>query len=410
MKKIIISLLAFALSSLTLTQAQGIRVGDRFYDGSVVYTVQEIRMGTIVYMTDAFGGEELTLEQWGATPDVFRLQPSRNAEDPKYGAEFGCRVNYVSLPDNQYLEVIGDNDIVLKVLPLLKPMEDIAEGSLWYGGALVFDAHPAEDGSVRLNAMSEGEEHEFILTPATDGVDLFEVSDSPSEAMNMFNDAAYARRIRQDGLDVICFYDKKNRLTKTLQATQIWNAQALNVELWMAMIAGDYVTEGGKQVQILPDRATYGGKALSLQPVTFNGLVTGVLDFGESGPYLVGKVEAVPTPEGLQLTEVKMEDGEPWFERTASYFNLKWTGERSRFDFASHTLLGDGLQRYDKQFLRVMRNAILAAHGYVFKSKDLKTYFEAQPWYTPATSNASVKLSLLEQLNIALIQAAERAE
>ena len=57
-----------------------------------------------------------------------------------------------------------------------------------------------------------------------------------------------------------------------------------------------------------------------------------------------------------------------------------------------------------------MRTAILAAPGYVFKSKDLKTYFEAQPWYTPAASNASVTLSLLEQLNIALIQSAERAE
>ena len=410
MKNIILSLLAFALSSFTLTYAQGIRVGDRFYDGSVVYTVQEIRMGTIVYMTDALGDEELTLEQWGTTPDVFRLQPSRNAEDPKYGAEFGCRVNFVSHPDNQYLEVIGDNDIVLKVLPLLKPMDDIAEGSLWYSGALVYDAHPAEDGSVRLNAMSEGEEHEFFLTPATGGVDMFEIADSPSGAMNVFEDAAYARRIRQDGLDVICFYDKKNRLMDALQATQIWNSQTLNVELWMAMIAGDYVTESGKQVQIQPDQATYGGKALSLQPVTFNGMVTGVFDFGESGPYLVGKVEAVPTPEGLQLTEVKMEDGEPWFERTAAYFNLKWAGKLSRFDFASHTLLVGGLQRYDKQLLRVMRNAILASHGYVFRSKDLRTYFEAQPWYTPVTDNASVKLSLLEELNVALIQAAERAE
>ena len=57
-----------------------------------------------------------------------------------------------------------------------------------------------------------------------------------------------------------------------------------------------------------------------------------------------------------------------------------------------------------------MRNAILAAHGYTFKSKDLKTYFEAQPWYHPAANNANIKLSLLEQLNVALIQAAERAE
>ena len=63
MKKIILSLLAFALSAFTLAFAQGIRVGDRFFDGFAVYTVQEIRMGTIVYMTDALGDEELTLEQ-----------------------------------------------------------------------------------------------------------------------------------------------------------------------------------------------------------------------------------------------------------------------------------------------------------------------------------------------------------
>jgi hypothetical protein len=57
-----------------------------------------------------------------------------------------------------------------------------------------------------------------------------------------------------------------------------------------------------------------------------------------------------------------------------------------------------------------MRNAILAAHGQVFRSKDLKAYFEAQPWYQPASGNAAIQLSLLEQLNLALIQAAERQE
>ena len=40
----------------------------------------------------------------------------------------------------------------------------------------------------------------------------------------------------------------------------------------------------------------------------------------------------------------------------------------------------------------------------------LKAYFEDQLWYTPARSNASIRLSLLEQLNVALIQAAARAQ
>ena len=68
MKRIIITLLAFALSSFTLTYAQGIRVGDSFYDGDLLYTVKEVRMGTVVYMTDVLGEEELTLEQWGTAP------------------------------------------------------------------------------------------------------------------------------------------------------------------------------------------------------------------------------------------------------------------------------------------------------------------------------------------------------
>ena len=409
MKRKLYLLVFLLLGSLTFMQAQTIRVGDRFYDGFAIFTVREIRQGSIIHMTDVLGDDELTLEQWGAAPGVYQLRPSRNAEEPKYGAEFGCRVNYVCQPDNQYLEIIGDNDIVLKVLPLIHPMDDIAAGERWYSGALVYDASPNEDGSVRMTAMAEGEEHEFLLTPAAGGTDLFEVSDDPDGAMNAYDYAAYARRIRQDGLDVICFYDKHNRLTDVMQATQDSDAQSLNVKQWMALLRGNYKTEGGADFEMADTWFGYKGYDYPLEPVTFNGMVTGVLDFGNREPFS-GRLEAVPTREGLLLTEVKMEDGEPWFERTVSSFSLKWAGDGSRFAFASDILLNGVLHRYDKSFLRVMRNAILAAHGYVFRSKDLKSYFEAQPWYHPAASNANIRLSLLEQLNISLIQAAERAE
>ena len=409
MRKYLYLIISLLFGTFTLMQAQAIREGDHFYDGSTLYTVREIRMGTIIYMADASGEEELTLEQWGNSPGVYRLQPSRNAEDPKYGAEFGCRVNYVSHPDNKYLEVIGDNDQVLKVLPLVRPMDNLAAGSLWYSGSLVYDAHPNEDGPVRMTAMAEGEAHAFLLTPVTRGTDLFEVSDDPDGAMNAYEYAAYARRIRQDGLDVICFYDKQNRLTDVMQATQDGDAQTLNVKQWMALLCGKYKTEGGADFEMADTWFAYKGYDYPVEPVTFNGMVTGVLDFGNTEPFS-GRLEAVPTREGLLLTEVKMNDGEPWFERTVSSYALKWAGNQSRFAFAGDILLNGMLHRYDKSLLRVMRNAILAAHGYVFRSKDLKSYFEAQPWYHPAANNANIQLSLLEQLNIALIQAAERAE
>ena len=408
MKKIIFSLVMLTLG--VFAGAQTIQVGDRFYDGFALFTVQEVRMGTIVYMTDVLGDTELTLEKWPDTPGKYTLRPSRNAEDAPYGVDFGTHVDYVVRPDNAYLVIYGDNDVVAQVLPRVLPMADLAAGSLWYNGALVYDAKPWEDGSFRFNAMSEGEEHEFVLTPVTEGTDLFVLYDGPDDAVNQYESAAYARRIRKEGLDVICFYDKQNRLTDVLQATQVWDSQALNVAQWMALLCGNYQSEGGKDVVIDEVRSTYNGTAMSLQAVTFNGMVTGVLDFGNGGPFLTGKVEAVPTPEGLRLTEVKMNEGEPWFERTVSYYDLKWAGDRSRFAFTGNTLLNGVLHRYDKPLLCIMRNAILASHGYVFKSKDLKAYFEAQPWYRPAASNAAVKLSLLEELNLALIQAAERQE
>ena len=389
--------------------AQTIQKGDRFYDGVTLFTVQEVRTGNIVYMTDAAGDNELTLEEWPNQRGTFTLRPSRNADDAPYGVDFGTHIDYVRQPDNRYLLIYGDNDSVAKILPLVRPMADIAAGSMWYNGDLVYDAHPAEDGSVRMNAMAEGEEQEFVLSPAMNGGDLFMVEDGPNDANNQYEKAAYARRIRQDGLDVICFYDEDNRLMDVMEATQEWNSDALNRKQYMAPLCGKYRTEVGKDVVIDEGQSLFNGKTMTMEVVSFNGMPTGLVDFGTGGPYLVGKVEAVPTPEGLRFTEVKVDPDMPWmFERTAAYFDVKWAGEGSRFGFANHILLNGYLRRYDKSLLRFMRNAILAAHGYVFQSKDLKTYFEAQPWYKPAANNASIKLSLLEQLNVSLIQAAER--
>ena len=292
MKKSIFLILTLLAVALTAAQAQTIKVGDRFYDGFALFTVQEIRMGNIVYMTDALGDRELTLEKWPDTPGKYTLRPSRNADDAPYGTDFGTHIDYVSQPDNKYLVVYGDNDTVARILHLVQPGEELTAGGLWYGGALVYTAKPSEDGSVKMDAMAEGQEMEVVLTPAAADGDWYEVSDGPEEFVNAFEGAVYARRIRREGLDVICFYDKKNRITDVLQATQNWDAQALNVEQWMAMIGGDYTSEGGSPVKFRGEQAMYKGNAIPMQVVTFNGMITGVLDFGTDGPFLSGKVEA----------------------------------------------------------------------------------------------------------------------
>ena len=71
-------------------------------------------------------------------------------------------------------------------------------------------------------------------------------------------------------------------------------------------------------------------------------------------------------------------------------------------------LHGSELYNFEKQQLRLMRNSILAHHGYLFQSRDLQEYFGNEPWYHPADSNEDIQLSFLELINIDLIKYREK--
>jgi len=64
----------------------------------------------------------------------------------------------------------------------------------------------------------------------------------------------------------------------------------------------------------------------------------------------------------------------------------------------------DDLYGKSMQDLKIMRNTIFAMHGYIFKTKDMKEYFEGQSWYTPKKDNVSSELTSIEQKNIAFIK------
>ena len=65
------------------------------------------------------------------------------------------------------------------------------------------------------------------------------------------------------------------------------------------------------------------------------------------------------------------------------------------------------LQNITRENLRLMRNEILARHGYNFQSKDLKDYFSQKSWYKPAKSNSGIKLNIIEETNVQLIKSIE---
>ena len=66
------------------------------------------------------------------------------------------------------------------------------------------------------------------------------------------------------------------------------------------------------------------------------------------------------------------------------------------------------LDFFSKEELRLMRNEIMARHGYTFTSDDLKKHFEKELWYFPLFRDVSKNLSDIESKNVTFIQQHEK--
>ena len=76
-----------------------------------------------------------------------------------------------------------------------------------------------------------------------------------------------------------------------------------------------------------------------------------------------------------------------------------------RFPQASERLLTfDDVRNLSKTDLKIMRNEIFARRGYIFKTSDMKTYFEYQSWYSPKYDDVTPLFTEIEKKNISLIK------
>ena len=214
------------------------------------------------------------------------------------------------------------------------------------------------------------------------------------------------RLVKQEDLNILCFYDSKDALYKIMDATREEDNQKLNVENWMRMLRGDYTMADGTRVTIDWNKALVGGTYVPIEAMTFNGHTTGILSIDGEGTPLNGPMEVQFIKGGLCLYPVGFDEYEfPHRLLVDSLTLIESNPNCGCYDYVCHTLLhGSELNYYDKPTLRLMRNAILACRGYVFQSKDLKEYFGKEPWYRPVENNDEIRLSLLEQLNIELIK------
>lgn len=61
-----------------------------------------------------------------------------------------------------------------------------------------------------------------------------------------------------------------------------------------------------------------------------------------------------------------------------------------------------------KSELRMMRNEMYARHGYCFKMKDMRAFFDTQDWYMPVSTDVRNQLTEIEKKNEKMIQRYEK--
>lgn len=291
----------------------------------------------------------------------------------------------------------------------------IWEGGYWYNGTLCYTAKNMAGGKVLMNAMAEGEEHEFVLVPVAGKKDVYTVANGENDYVNVYSDIATVRHQKKDGWDVLCFYNDKNLLLSVMSneandAQEVSIAKFKNQLMYEYEIVGDSDEElkigfNWSQVSVNLELASY-------EVQTFNGMVLGYISISPivgSTNRLEGTWEVVQTLDGIRLYGLSFDEESNWWNRDGNVLEFRKANRMMRrFGYTSTVLLNDRRFRYmSKPTLRIMRNEILASHGYRFQSKDLQDYFSKQAWYKPAQSNDDIKLSFIEQLNVELIKAEE---
>ena len=116
----------------------------------------------------------------------------------------------------------------------------VSESGCWHNGWLCYSAKNMAAGKVLMNAMAEGEEHEFMLVPVAGESDTYRVTDSPNDYVNQYSNIATVRHQKKDGWDLLCFYDAKGRLLSVMSNEQGGDALEISIAKFKNQLAGKY--------------------------------------------------------------------------------------------------------------------------------------------------------------------------
>ena len=172
--------------------------------------------------------------------------------------------------------------IAAMLLAMPAARAQINEGLHWYNGQITFTARNIANKGVVMEAMDEGEEHEFVLRYVKEvnpKHHVYRTENGSNHRVNIYGVGTTVHHKQAEGWDVLCFYNENNRLVAVMSGEEEWDAQKLNEARWKNMMIGEYASEAENDVE-LPirwkwDALSFGDTEFPYDVVTFNGLVTG---------------------------------------------------------------------------------------------------------------------------------------
>lgn len=295
--------------------------------------------------------------------------------------------------------------------------QQVGQGSQWNCGWGQFEAK-VMPAAIRMTSVCEGEPQAFVLVKK--GATTFSYAEAPAEYGEVPSIVPLGSKVvlkNQEALKVLIFYDEKGRIEDAMYYTE---DSPLHNSRWGVIpeCCGKFVitqrqgaekdAETGERVTIGQLDLVYKGKRVDYDVWSLNDAAMNVITIAP-GCELSGSWVVTPTATGLNLYECERDEFGLYDLKERKLSLLYDDPEQGRWQMASNAMLTrTTLGHYRKSSLRLMRNEILARHGYKFTAKDLVEYFGRQPWYHPGEDNEKIRLSFYEQMTMALIQAEER--
>jgi len=82
---------------------------------------------------------------------------------------------------------------------------------------------------------------------------------------------------------------------------------------------------------------------------------------------------------------------------------LSTTDDVGKYNPSADVLTKEQVANLKKADILILRNSIYARHGYSFKKRPLREYFDVQEWYIPVSNDVKAELTPIEKQNITLL-------